>query len=239
MKILAIGNSFSQDATKYLQTIAKSAGVEDFFVRNCYIGGCSLERHVKCILTGEAAYEYQIDAVVSEMISIEDALKREEWDYITLQQCSGFSGLPESYEPYISQLIIYIKRFAPQAKIVFHRTWAYEPTSQHKHFPFYDCNTQTMHEKLCAASAAACEKHELDIINVGDAVAAVRKLPEFDVTNGGIAITRDGFHLSVTYGRYLAALVWLKFFTGVTPDKVAFAPDNTEPDLIEKVKSVV
>ena len=128
MKILAIGNSFSQDATKYLQTVAKSAGA-DLFVRNCYIGGCSLERHVKCILTGEAAYEYQIDAVVSEMISIEEALKREEWDYITLQQCSGFSGLPESYEPYISQLVEYVRKCAPKAKIYVHQTWAYEAGS--------------------------------------------------------------------------------------------------------------
>lgn len=238
MKILAIGNSFSQDATRYIQDVAKSAG-QDLFVRNCHIGGCSLERHVNCILSGEDEYQYQMDAKMLEMISIEAALKREEWDYITVQQCSGYSGLPESYEPFLSQLIRYIKRFAPQAKIVFHRTWAYEPTSTHKHFPFYNCDTQTMHEKLCEASAAACEKHELDMIKVGDAVHAVRKLPEFDVNNGGTAITRDGFHLSLTYGRYLAALVWLKFFTGTTPDKVTFVPEDTTPELIEIVKSVV
>ena len=238
MKILAIGNSFSQDATRYLQDVAKSAG-QDLFVRNCYIGGCSLKRHVNCILTGEEEYQYQMDAKMLEMISIEAALKREEWDYVTVQQCSGYSGLPESYEPYLSQLIIYIKRFAPQAKIVFHRTWAYEPTSGHKHFPFYDCNTQTMHEKLCATSAAACEKHEIDMIKVGDAIHAIRNLPEFDVNNGGIAITRDGYHLSLNYGRYLAALVWLKFFTGVTPDKATFVPEDTTPELIEKIKSVV
>ena len=61
MKILAIGNSFSQDATKYLQSVAKSAG-EDLFVRNIYIGGCSLERHALNIKTGEAAYGYEEDA---------------------------------------------------------------------------------------------------------------------------------------------------------------------------------
>ena len=48
MKILAIGNSFSQDATRYLQDIAASAG-ENLFVRNLYIGGCSLEMHAKNI----------------------------------------------------------------------------------------------------------------------------------------------------------------------------------------------
>ena len=75
LKILSIGNSFSQDATRYLQPIAVSAGIEDFFVRNCYIGGCSLERHVNCILTGEEAYQYQENAQMLEMISVEDASK--------------------------------------------------------------------------------------------------------------------------------------------------------------------
>ena len=36
MNILSIGNSFSQDATRYLQNIAESAG-ESLYVRNLYI----------------------------------------------------------------------------------------------------------------------------------------------------------------------------------------------------------
>ena len=44
IKILAIGNSFSQDATHYLQQIA-AADTVDMKVVNLYIGGCSLERH--------------------------------------------------------------------------------------------------------------------------------------------------------------------------------------------------
>ena len=43
-KVLAIGNSFSRDATCYLHQIAKGAGVDAKIV-NLYIGGCSLERH--------------------------------------------------------------------------------------------------------------------------------------------------------------------------------------------------
>lgn len=43
MNILAIGNSFSQDATRYLHQIAAADGVP-LHVANLYIGGCSLER---------------------------------------------------------------------------------------------------------------------------------------------------------------------------------------------------
>lgn len=44
IKILAIGNSFSQDATQFIHDIAKADGV-DTKVVNLYIGGCSLQRH--------------------------------------------------------------------------------------------------------------------------------------------------------------------------------------------------
>lgn len=46
MKILAIGNSFSEDAMYYLKNIADADGVEVKAV-NLYIGGCNLERHWK------------------------------------------------------------------------------------------------------------------------------------------------------------------------------------------------
>ena len=44
MNILAIGNSFSQDATRYLKQIGDSS-LTDLYVVNLYIGGCPLERH--------------------------------------------------------------------------------------------------------------------------------------------------------------------------------------------------
>ena len=46
MRILAIGNSYSQDATRYLHQIARRGGVA-LNVSNLYIGGCPLSRHFK------------------------------------------------------------------------------------------------------------------------------------------------------------------------------------------------
>lgn len=45
-QILSIGNSFSQDAQRYLHELAKSEGM-DLQTVNLYIGGCSLERHFR------------------------------------------------------------------------------------------------------------------------------------------------------------------------------------------------
>ena len=44
MKILSIGNGFSQDAQKYLHALARHNGVRAKAV-NLYIGGCSLRTH--------------------------------------------------------------------------------------------------------------------------------------------------------------------------------------------------
>ena len=46
MKVLSIGNSFSQDAHKWLHKLAENNGV-DLETVNLYIGGCSLETHWK------------------------------------------------------------------------------------------------------------------------------------------------------------------------------------------------
>ena len=43
LKILTIGNSFSDDTMQYLYKVAKSAGVEKIKLGNLYIGGCSLD----------------------------------------------------------------------------------------------------------------------------------------------------------------------------------------------------
>lgn len=235
MKILAIGNSFSEDATRYIQNVAKSAG-EDLYVRNCFIGGCSLEMHVRNIESGEEAYAYQNNSVKERMISITDALCAEDWDYVTIQQVSGYSGILESYEPYMGMLVDHIKQYAKRAEIVFHRTWAYEIDSCHSDFPKYNKDQNEMYEKICSASEKATERYSMRIIKCGDAVQEARKLQPFDYKNGGLSLCRDGFHMTGTYGRYLLALVWFRFFTGKSAHIVTYAPEGTDNDLIEMLR---
>ena len=74
MEILAIGNSFSQDATRYLHRIARAAGVT-LNVTNLYIGGCSLERHYRNMLSGERAYKLECNGEQTGFpVSLEEAL---------------------------------------------------------------------------------------------------------------------------------------------------------------------
>lgn len=236
IKILAIGNSFSQDATRYLEPIARSLG-EDWLVRNAYIGGCGLETHWSNALSGACAYEYQKDAESQRMISLEDALKAEEWDYVTLQQVSHLSGMPETWLPFLDDLIAYVKKLAPKAELVLHETWAYEFDSPHGGFVNYGRNQKRMHEAIRKTVRFHAETRGMRFLPVGEAVAKLRKRPEFDPERGGLRLTRDGFHLSYDYGRYLAALVWFSFFSGRPAASVPFVPEGTDPYLSRLIKN--
>ena len=223
MRILSIGNSFSVDA-QYLLTDIMAAGGDDAELWNLFIGGCSLERHMENVVSGESAYDLFIGGKGVGKSSIDAALKCGKWDYITLQQASGFSGLWESYENYLKPLYNHVKQLAPEAEIVIHETWAYEKTSTHPHFEWYNCDQKKMHEALKSAYGRAAKEIGARIIPVGDAVANLRETEMFDVEKGGESLSRDGFHLSFVLGRYLAAAVWYGFFTGRDIRKNSFVP---------------
>jgi len=233
-KILFIGNSFSEDATRYIEAVAGG----ELFVRNLMIGGCSLERHASNIKENLSAYAFEKDAEPLHSISVRDALLLEKWDCVSIQQVSYESGRIETYEPHIKTVIDEIHEYAPSARIVFHRTWAYECGSIHPNFDIYAQDTAKMNEMIEATARRISEKYSLPVIPTGNAVYAAYNTPEFDILRGGCSITRDTYHLSLTYGRYLAALVVYRFFTGYSATRVKFFPDGCDEKLINLLKKI-
>ncbi len=214
IKILAIGNSFSQDATAYMEYFS-----DEVYVRNLYIGGCNLYKHAELVKSAEKEYEYQHcgERCLPERVSLQEALAFEEWDYITVQQASGYSGIEESYFPYIEQLVAHLKA-RTKAEIVFHQTWAYEKNSTHPHFEWYAKDRDKMWASIQETTKKVCDKLDLRVIYSGETIERLKDDPFFDIDKGGVSIHRDGFHLSLNYGRFAAACVWLKFFTGKIPE---------------------
>lgn len=226
MNILSIGNSFSQDAQRWLHAMAKSAGVS-LHAENLYIGGCSLARHVENMETGEAAYELFVNGEFAQNISLQDAIKRHEWDVVTLQQVSGDSGDYSTFQPDLDTLCDFVRTSAPSAQIMLHKTWAYDIGSGHPDFVKYDSSQKIMHEKISEAYALAAKHTGLSVIPTGDAVQYLREHCDiFDIENGGMSLCRDSFHLSFLYGRFAAGLVWLHTLTGTDPMKVSFVPSH-------------
>lgn len=125
MKILLIANSFGVNLQKYAKEIAKVNGL-DLTLYTLFIGGCSLETHDKNLIEYNEDYELFIDgSSTGRFVSINDALTFEEWDYISLQQASHLSGDVSSYYPYLNNIYTYVRKFCPNAKMMWHQTWAY------------------------------------------------------------------------------------------------------------------
>ena len=211
VRILAIGNSFSQDAVEqYLHELAEAEGISTI-IGNMFIGGCSLERHVKNARDNAPAYAYRkigTDGKKREKgkMSLEAVLADEDWDYVSLQQASPFSGMYETYEASLPELIEYVKaRLPKKTKLMLHQTWAYASTSKHSGFKNYNCNQLTMYQAIADAVKKAAKANKIKIvIPSGTAIQNAR------TSFIGDHLNRDGYHLDVKIGRYTAACTWFE-----------------------------
>jgi len=223
MKLLSIGNSFSQDAQEWLHQIAVANGV-DLETTNLMIGGCSLETHWSHVVDKQAEYYLEQNGKnMNRMVTIDEGLALEEWDVITVQQASHYSGQPQTYVPYLADLVAHVREKCPGAKIYFHQTWAYEIDSDHGGFVTYNRDQKEMYRRICDCAEMAKNAVDGVILPSGPVVQYLREnAPEFDYKNGGLSLNRDGFHLSWDYGRYAAAATWYKVLTGKVPTVNAF-----------------
>ncbi|MBQ4136810.1 MAG: DUF4886 domain-containing protein [Clostridia bacterium] len=239
LKIVAVGNSFSQDATTYLDRICEAAG-KDVYVRNLYIGGCSLETHANNIKDCRLYSYEKRGAGTGVHLTLTRGLAEEKWDIVTMQQASHFSGISETYYPYINELSDYVKKLCPDAKQYIHKTWAYEWDFGSEAFAnAYKKDQNYMYDRLSEAYASAAEKLGLPMILSGDVIQKLRKTEPFDYRNGGLSLCRDGFHLSFDYGRYAAGAVWFETLVGGDIRNNTYAPENADPKLISLIKETV
>lgn len=230
VRILAIGNSFSQDAVEqYLYDLAKAAGIE-VVIGNMYIGGCDLDKHYANLQSDAPAYEYRKVTAGEKKnrtgVHLSEALADEPWDYISLQQASGKSG---KYDTYSSPpaLIGGIESKAPEASLIWHQTWAYASGSNHESFPAYGKDQMTMYNAIVSSARKAMTDNSSLTLMVpsGTAIQNARTTYVGDVFN------RDGYHLEVTYGRYTAACTWFEALFGIDVTTTTYAPSTVSEEM--------
>ena len=123
VRLLTVGNSFSQNATRYLNDLAKAGG-KTLIHHPLVIGGSPMALH------WEKAEQHEKDpqdarGLYGNKRSLKQELTAEPWDFVTIQQASIKSHDLATYRPYAQQLHDYIKRHAPKAAVLLHQTWAY------------------------------------------------------------------------------------------------------------------
>lgn len=243
MKILAIGNSFSDDATAFLHQIARAGGA-NLTVESLCIGGCPLSLHWENALSGDKAYCKTVNGEETEDgVSLPETLKNGAYDFITLQQGSILSGKPATYSPYIDNLFHFVKTLCPAAEILIHQTWAYE--NGYDRLSEYENSGEVMFRSLKQAYREAAERlgvlngAPVRILPCGEAMQIARDNPLFNTTFGDgspHSLNRDGFHASLVYGRYLLGAVWYEVLTGKSVFDSAFLPEGAEAELVELLK---
>lgn len=226
IKILAIGNSFSVDAMEYLYGMLIDLGYEEIVLGNLYIGGCTLETHASNFQNNSASYTYYVNTTGTWTNTTSykplDALVAHEWDIITMQQGSPKSGLPASYDTYLSSLVTSVMTKCPEAELAWHMTWAYQSTSTHSGFASYNNDQMTMYNAILNSvqTKVLPTGWFSKVILNGTAVQNMR------TSFVGDNLTRDGYHMSYDKGRYLTALGFAKALTGRDLDMVTYTPSG-------------
>ena len=228
IRILAVGNSFSQDAVEQnLHELAASEGIPTI-IANMYIGGCSLERHLKNARENRAAYAYRkigLDGVKHNrpQTTLLEALADEAWDYVSVQQVSGQSGNYDSYAASLPDLLAYLRAHLPaKTEIILHQTWAYASDSKHKDFVHYNHDQRTMFRAIVDANRRVSKEYKLKRV-VPSGVAVQRARGEV-----GDYLTRDGYHLDLTFGRYVAACTWFETLFDRSVKGNPYAPEGVD-----------
>lgn len=226
IRVLAIGNSFSADALEnYLYDLGKNQDVT-FIIGNLYIGGSSLETHWNNSTTNKASYSYRkINALgvqtTTAGTTLLQGIKDEAWDYISVQQNSGNSGIVTTYFPYLTDLLTFVKSNVtnPAVKYIFHQTWAYAGNSTHADFTKYEKNQEKMYNAIVNTVIQATDQVGINIV-----VPAGTAIQNGRTSILGDTFCRDGYHLDMGVGRFTASCTWYEILTGFSAVDNTFRP---------------
>ena len=264
LNIFIIGNSFSQNATTYLNQLTKEAG-KTLVLGRAELGGCTLEKHWKLA----EAYELDPNDPKGKPYngkSLRMLLSVGTWDIVTIQQYSLYSSDIETYRPYAKKLYDYIKQIQPQAEVVFHQTWAYRNDA--KYFSQVTDgqsakSAMDMWEKSRNAYHIIAKEFNVRIIPVGDAFQYMCNDPlwryvkdtKYIFENPQYPDLPDQTHsLNVGYkwdsnkklisdfnhandaGCFLGSLVWFDFLFRESPVNLKFKPEKMDENFAKQLK---
>ncbi|MDO5548925.1 MAG: DUF4886 domain-containing protein [Eubacteriales bacterium] len=254
LRILAIGNSFTNDTMRYVAHIASSAGY-NVTVGVLWKSSSSLEDHLEYITNNSSQYTYDKFSKASgyDMVSHSNtapnaAFADEKWDLVFLQQVSYLNGDPQSIldadgNSYITQLTEIIRKKISNSGLSFAwlMGWAYAQDYESTYFARYNNNQMTMYNAIAdTARETVWASGTLDsIIPVGTAIQNVRS------SYIGDNLNRDGKHLTYSMGRYVAGLT-VAASIGVNINKVTYLPTGStvvsslhKPMLVEAARNAI
>ncbi len=234
IRLLSIGNSYSNDAQTYISKLAESLGIKAEFY-NLYYGGCTIAQHYNFYNNNSAEYTFyrNMTTYVSEKVTMKAVLEATQYDIITFQQGSWSSDNYSNYEK-LDELMAIVREHQPDAEFMIHQTWGYcEERSLQKGYT----TSADMFKKVeeCYAQAAA-DNGNLTILKSGRAIETAKT--KYDYTNdyGNTNSIYSDFnsHLAPK-GDYIAGCVWIETIFGVDVRNTSFTNNFADADVLQEI----
>ena len=221
LKVLDIGNSYTQDAQTYLPQIINASGIDDdFSLYRAFRPSASFKTWVDCWNDSDNEY-YSIDfcagtslggisgsGSASDGALFRKALQSVKWDIILIHQVSTYSNDYSLWEGngaggYLQELIRIIRVTNPQATIGYLMTHSYRGS--------YWANSEGSSYLRWRNIADATKQLKLEygidfIIPYGTAVQNLRS----SSLNDGYEFSEDGTHMGAGLGDYVAGCCYFE-----------------------------
>ena len=235
LKILTIGNSFSRDAMAYVYDIALAAGAEEVYLGDLYIGSCTVAKHLTNAKEDNGAYSYFTNEsdkwVEHTKHKMSDAIKSQNWDFISIQQNSKNSGVPEAYAD-LQELVNIVKSQAtnPKVEIVWHMTWACAESYTGSLFANYQMSQEVMYNSI----VDAVKKGVFPIEDITRVMPNGTVMQNIRSSYFGDNICRDGLHMALPHGRILAGITIVASTIGIDYDTIDLTDVHSKLEEDEK-----
>lgn len=233
LRVLDIGNSYTNDATSCLSYIVEQLGadVSDFCLFKAIRGGASF-RHWYNIYMDKDSDKYEVVRVVGGLpVSIQEGvaephdgslfrslLRDEHWDIILIHQLGRYSTCYDELfsrgdAGYLKELLSIIKKYQPHCLI----GYLFTHTSSGSYPTNYEHSSFKRWEKAMAVvSKLEKEVGITPVVPYGTAIQNLRASSLNDCND----LTRDGAHLGLGLARYTAACCYYERIlaprTGIT-----------------------
>ena len=227
LRILDIGNSYTNDATNLLPIIvnASKADLSKFCIYKCHRGGASFKTWVDVFNDKDQA-TYTVKKVIGDLSTnvqtgtgekengklFRDALINETWDLIIIHQVSNYAPYYSKWKEkssagYLDELISIIKKYQPNTKLGFyliHSYWSeYENNTERSSFERW--------QLIANSTKSFCDDYNIDIvIPYGTAIQNLRA----SSLNNEYDLTRDGTHCGYGLAQYTAACCYYEALIG-------------------------
>ena len=234
LRILCIGNSFTKDAVEHLPKMIAAAGIETVKIVHVYYGGRTIPEYASGYSTTKDYTCYMFNTGTDLWLSyanwsIEQAVKSDRWDIVTIQEHTGNYrawSWTEEEKLAVTGLIDAIKKdqgdHLPSFKYIMSQAYYDMGKIGSGSKPYITWTTQAeMFDVIVEQGKKVLAETDIDaILPTGTTLQNLRTSSLDNAMN----LTRDGYHMDYGISRYAAACTLFEML--ITPKYDITLDDN-------------